>query len=226
MNRKPDDIDKQIRRYGSLRPADGFADREAFKAEFFRRAAGRTSRRRAWRLFAAGAAAAAILIAAVLGWTVFCHPAVKDAMNAGLYTVAANCSDALGRMKETLALFGSEVGVGYREDELFVFDRREQTRPSRLLRLRISDREGREVMSLDLAVAADDFIVIDTPQISGVVFIHQADRDLQVVDYDLTVKLADGSSVAIGSFSVLRAGKTGPVCRDGYLVEQLWLPLG
>lgn len=220
---------RQLREYritGTFRPV------EDFKAEFFRRAENRPGKQSnpVWQLAVHFLSAAAVV--ALAAGLVFGARLATPEKGEGRAAVAAavpaggTADPVAARMVETLLLFGSDTGVGYAGDDLFTFTRQESALPDQMLVLDIGDEAGRRLLRLELAVSADDYVVVDTPQLRGTIFFHRADRELQVVDMDVDLTLEDGTMVEIRDFLTLRRAVAGEMTAwNGYRIEPEMRPL-
>lgn len=96
-------------------------------------------------------------------------------------TVATGCD----RLEEALKLFGQNVGLVFFDDDLITGERLSQERPVNRLTFDWCDRRTGKIQTLSVLGADSDSILLDTPELSGVILFSRSDDNTLVVELDL-----------------------------------------
>lgn len=149
----------------------------------------RERRARNWRMLSL--AASIMLLIGAWGWWYAqneIHPVAKE-------TVVGGCD----RLEEALKLFGKNVGLVFFDDDLITGERLSEERPVNRLTFDWYDRSGK-LRTLSVLGADSDSIMLDNPELSGVILFSRSDDNTLVVELDL---VSAGSNQKIRDIIVL-----------------------
>lgn len=146
-------------------------------------------RTRNWRMLSL--AASIMLLLGTWGWWY----AQSQIRPVAAETVAAGCD----RLEEALKLFGKNVGLVFFDDNLITGERLSRERPLNRLTFDWHDRNGK-IRTLSVLGADSDSIMLDNPELSGVIIFSRSDDNTLVVDLDL---VSAGGSQKIRDIIVL-----------------------
>lgn len=127
-----------------------------------------------WRMLSL--AASILLLIGVGGWWY----AQRQIHPGAAQTAIAGCD----RLEEAVRLFGQNVGLVFFDDDLITGERLSRERPVNRLTFDWHDRTGK-VRTLSVLGADSDSIMLDNPELSGVILFSRSDDNTLVVELDL-----------------------------------------
>ena len=166
-------------------PASEFCSATEFKQMFFRRSRMQSAKARPLRRAIWGLAAASLLL--IAGVAVLLGSEEKRQAQEG---------EAADRLRQLVALFSPDSGIGMVNGEPVTFDR-QNGRPTRMVELAVYDRNDRQVAILELAAGADDYFELTADRLKGAVSLQRGpDRD-QILEFSLALTLGNGETVKL-----------------------------
>ncbi|WP_419645635.1 hypothetical protein [Victivallis vadensis] len=189
-------------------PASEFCSATEFKQMFFRRSRMQSAKARPLRRAIWGLAAASLLL--IAGVAVLLASEEKRQAQEG---------EAADRLRQLVALFSPDSGIGMVNGEPVTFDR-QNGRPTRMVELAVYDRNDRQVAILELAAGADDYFELTADRLKGAVSLQRGpDRD-QILEFSLALTLGNGETVKLRDIGVMKTGCNYTARDADYRIEK------